>query len=120
MSKFLTLIENYDPNNDAFFTHVHDLKTLLKSHGVKFGVTGDGVFYIDDAANDKTFVVEIKSVDTGKKTEEDGESYDIVDAMSGIDPKAAAAKQKYVNTAKVKLPKAMKDLDIKIRGMSSY
>ncbi len=71
MSKFLTLIENYDPNNDAFFTHVHDLKTLLKSHGVKFGVTGDGVFYIDDAANDKTFVLEIKQVESSENSEED-------------------------------------------------
>jgi hypothetical protein len=47
---------------------------LLKSHGIKFGVSGDGVFYIDDAANDKTYVVEIKGVESFDNAEEDLES----------------------------------------------
>lgn len=71
MSKFLNLIENYDPNNDGYYTDVHDLKMLFKSHGIKFGVRKDGVFYIDDAANEKTYVVKIEGVESSKGSEED-------------------------------------------------
>jgi hypothetical protein len=95
MSKFLTLVENYNPENSTFISNVHDLKMLLKSHGVKFGVTGDGVFYIDDAANDKTYVVEIKGIETSNNAEEDVESIDAGTGTYEIDKEV----QNLANTA---------------------
>ncbi len=71
MSKFLNLIEDYNPENSRFYTDVHDFKMLLKSHDIKFGVRSGGVFYIDDPANDKTYVVEIKAINSSKNSEED-------------------------------------------------
>ena len=118
MSKFLDLIENYDPNNDGYYTDVHDLKMLFKSHGVKFGVRKDGVFYIDDAANEKTYVVKIEGIKSSDKREEDGEAYDVVDATSSISPQAAAAKANFIKTAKTKIPKAVADLNAKTAAIS--
>lgn len=95
MSKFLALVENYNPENSTFFSNVHDLKTLLKSHGIKFGVTGDGVFYIEDAANDKTYVVEIKGVESSDSAEEDVESINAGTGTYEIDKEV----QNLANTA---------------------
>jgi hypothetical protein len=118
MSKFLTLVENYNPENSTFFSGVHDLKTLLKSHGIKFGVTGDGVFYIDDAANDKTYVVKIVDIKSSNEDEEDNEAYDVVDATSTINPKAAKAKSDFLRVANAKLPKAISDLSAKTASIA--
>jgi hypothetical protein len=118
MSKFLTLVENYNPENSTFVSDVHDLKMLLKSHGIKFGVSGDGVFYIDDAANEKTYVVKIVDMKSSDKEEEDNEAYDVVDATSSISPQAAAAKANFIKTAKPKIPKAIADLNAKTVAIS--
>ena len=120
MSKFLNLIEDYNPENSEFYTDVHDFKMLLKSHDIKFGVKSGGVFYIDDAANNKTYVVEIKSVDSGSETEEDGEALDIVDANSSTNPKAADAKRKFLTIAKTKLPQALNDINAQMLTISKY
>lgn len=120
MSKFLNLIEDYNPENSEFYTDVHDFKMLLKSHDIKFGVKSGGVFYIDDAANNKTYVVEIKSVDSGSETEEDGEAFNIVDATSSTNQKSADMKRKYLNIANAKLPKALNDMNAQITTMSKY
>lgn len=118
MSKFLNLIEDYNPENSGFYTDVHDFKMLLKSHDIKFGVRSGGVFYIDDPANNKTYVVEIKSVDTGSETEEDGESYDVVDATSSMNPRSAKAKADFLRVANAKLPKALNDLTAKTAAIA--
>lgn len=118
MSKFLNLIEDYNPENSRFYTDVHDFKMLLKSHDIKFGVRSGGVFYIDDPANDKTYVVEIKAVDNRDATEEDGESYDIVDATSSTNPRSAKAKADFLRAANAKLPKALNDLTAKTIAIS--
>ena len=110
MSKFLNLIEDYNPENSGFYTDVHDFKMLLKSHDIKFGVKSGGVFYIDDPANNKTYVVEIKSVDTSGEPEEDNQSYNVVDATSSVNPKSAKAKADFLKAANAKLPKALTDL----------
>jgi hypothetical protein len=95
MSKFLTLVENYNPENSTFVSDVHDLKMLLKSHGKKFGVSGDGVFYIDDAANEKTYVLEIKDVESSNNAEEDVESINAGTGTYEIDKEV----QNLANTA---------------------
>ena len=118
MSKFLNLIEDYNPENSGFYTDVHDFKMLLKSHDIKFGVRKDGTFYIDDPANDKTYIVEIKSVNVGGGTEEDGESYDVVDATSSMNPRSAKAKADFLRVANAKLPKALNDLTAKTAAIS--
>ena len=110
MSKFLNLIEDYNPENSEFYTDVHDFKMLLKSHDIKFGVKSGGVFYIDDAANNKT----------GSETEEDGEAFNIVDATSSTNQKSADMKRKYLNIANAKLPKALNDMNAQITTMSKY
>lgn len=120
MSKFLNLIENYDPKNNDFVSNVHDLKSILKSHGVKFGVTGSGVFYIDDPENNKSIVIEIKSSAelNNSEVEEDGEALDVVDGMSSIDPKAAELKKKYIKTITPKFPKAVAALNTQMANIS--
>lgn len=110
MSKFLNLIENYDPRNSEYFTHVHDFKTLLKSHGIKSGMRSDGVFYIDDPSNEKTFVIKIEAVESTNSSEEDGEAYDVVDATSSISAPAKAAKDQFLKTAVPKIPVAVAKL----------
>jgi hypothetical protein len=121
MSKFLNLIENYDPNNDGYYTDVHDLKMLFKSHGIKFGVREGGVFYIDDAANEKTYVVKIEGIKSSDKREEDGEAsaaYDIVSATSTKNPKSAQAKKAFDDAAKVKLPIAISKVNAQTAEIS--
>jgi hypothetical protein len=119
MSKFLNLIENYDPNNDGYYTDVHDLKMLFKSHGIKFGVREGGVFYIDDAANEKTYVVKIEGIKSSDKREEDGEAaYDVVSATSTKNPKSAQAKAAFDRVANAKLPKALSELNAQTLAIS--
>lgn len=115
MSKFLDLVEGYDPENSKHYTDVHDFKMFLKSHGVKFGVRGGGVFYIDDADNNQTFVVKIEGVN---KAEEDGEALDVLDANAPTDPKAAKVKNEFMKVAKAKLPPALKLMSDKIAAIS--
>ena len=114
MSKFLDLIENYDPNNDGYYTDVHDFKMLLKSRDIKFGVRSGGVFYIDDPANNKTYVVEIKSVDTnGKEKEEDNQAFNIVSAGASMDNPAAKKELANFKTKVIpKIPEAVKKLQM--------
>jgi hypothetical protein len=95
MSKFLDLVEEYNPENSEFFTDLHDFKSFLKGVGVKFGMSGDGNFYIDDVENNKTYVLQLKGSEGFNSEEEDAESINAGTGTYEIDKEV----QKLADTA---------------------
>lgn len=96
MSKFLQLIEDFDPTNDQNLDDVaYNFVNFLKSNDIKYGrVKSTNTFYVHDTEDiNKVFVVEVKDVVNTKPSEEDGEAETVVDSLADIDPKANKAKQ---------------------------
>ncbi len=109
MSKFIQLIEDFDPSNeknpvDASYEFIN----FLKSNDIKYGRVKPNTFYVHDKADlNKVFVIEVKDVVNTKPSEEDGEIETVVDTLADIDPKAAKAKQERMKTVKVLGSKAL-------------
>lgn len=109
MSKFIQLIEDFDPSNeknpvDASYEFIN----FLKSNDIKYGRVKPNTFYVHDKADlNKVFVIEVKDVVNTKPSEEDGEIETVVDTLADIDPKAAKAKQERIKTVKVLGSKAL-------------
>ena len=109
MSKFIQLIEDFDPSNeknpvDASYEFIN----FLKSNDIKYGRVKPNTFYVHDKADlNKVFVIEVKDVVNTKPSEEDGEIETVVDTLADTDPKAAKAKQERMKTVKVLGSKAL-------------
>lgn len=109
MSKFIQLIEDFDPSNeknpvDASYEFIN----FLKSNDIKYGRVKPNTFYVHDKADlNKVFVIEVKDVVNTKPSEEDGEIETVVDTLADIDPKAAKARQERMKTVRVLGSKAL-------------
>lgn len=109
MSKFIQLIEEFDPSNEKNPVDVsYEFINFLKSNDIKYGRVKPNTFYVHDKADlNKVFVIEVKDVVNTKPSEEDGEIETVVDTLADIDPKAAKAKQERMKTVKVLGSKAL-------------
>ena len=95
MSKFLQIIEEFDPSTEQNPIEIaYDFADLLKTNNIKFGkVKGRNTFYIHDTQNpDKVFVVEVSNMSVSKPSEEDGEAETVIDTLANVDTKAFKAK----------------------------
>ena len=109
MSKFIQLIEDFDPSNEQNpVDAAYEFINFLKSNDIKYGRVKPNTFYIHDKADlNKVFVIEVKDVVNTKPSEEDGEVETIVDTLADVDSKAAKAKQERMKTVKVLGSKAL-------------
>jgi hypothetical protein len=109
MSKFIQLIEDFDPSNEKNPVNAsYEFINFLKSNDIKYGRVKPNTFYVHDKADlNKVFVIEIKDVVNTKPSEEDGEIETVVDTLADIDPKAAKAKQERIKTVRVLGSKAL-------------
>jgi hypothetical protein len=109
MSKFIQLIEDFDPSNDKNPINAsYEFINFLKNNDIKYGRVKPNTFYIHDKADlNKVFVIEVKDVVNTKPSEEDGEVETVVDTLADTDPKAAKAKQDRMKAVKVLGSKAL-------------
>ena len=109
MSKFIQLIEDFDPSNEQNpVDAAYEFINFLKSNDIKYGRVKPNTFYVHDRADlNKVFVIEVKDVVNTKPSEEDGEVETIVDTLADVDSKAAKAKQERMKTVKVLGSKAL-------------
>jgi hypothetical protein len=115
MSKFLQLIEDFDPTNDQNLDDVaYNFVNFLKSNDIKYGrVKSTNTFYVHDKEDmNKVFVVEVKDVVNTKPSEEDGEAEIAVNALADSgDPKAVEAVKRRNNALKGSATKAIAKYD---------
>lgn len=109
MSKFIQLIEDFDPSNEQNpVDAAYEFINFLKSNDIKYGRVKPNTFYVHDRADlNKVFVIEVKDVVNTKPSEEDGEVETVVDTLADVDQKAAKAKQERLKTVKVLGSKAL-------------
>ena len=109
MSKFIQLIEDFDPSNEQNpVDAAYEFINFLKSNDIKYGRVKPNTFYVHDRADlNKVFVIEVKDVVNTKPSEEDGEVETVVDTLADVDQKAAKAKQERMKTVKVLGSKAL-------------
>ena len=109
MSKFIQLIEDFDPSNEQNpVDAAYEFINFLKSNDIKYGRVKPNTFYVHDRADlNKVFVIEVKDVVNTKPSEEDGEVETVVDTLADVDQKAARAKQERMRTVKVLASKAL-------------
>ena len=109
MSKFIQLIEDFDPSNEQNpVDAAYEFINFLKSNDIKYCRVKPNTFYVHDRADlNKVFVIEVKDVVNTKPSEEDGEVETVVDTLADVDQKAAKAKQERLKTVKVLGSKAL-------------
>ena len=109
MSKFIQLIEDFDPSNEQNpVDAAYEFINFLKSNDIKYGRVKPNTFYVHDRADlNKVFVIEVKDVVNTKPSEEDGEVETVVDTLADVDQKAAKARQERLKTVKVLGSKAL-------------
>lgn len=109
MSKFIQLLEDFDPSNqqnpvDAAYEFIN----FLKSNDIKYGRVKPNTFYVHDKADlNKVFVIEVKEVVNTKPSEEDGEAETVVDTLAEIDPRANKMKQQRMKVVKTLASKVL-------------
>ena len=109
MSKFIQLIEDFDPSNEQNpVDAAYEFINFLKSNDIKYGRVKPNTFYVHDKADlNKVFVIEVKEVVNTKPSEEDGEVETVVDTLADVDQKAAKAKQERMKTVRALGPKVL-------------
>lgn len=122
MSKFIQLIEDFDPSNDINPVNAsYEFINFLKSNDIKYGRVKPNIFYIHDKDDlNKVFVIEVKDIVNTKSSEEDGEAETVIDTLAEIDPKANKIKQQRLKVVKTLASKVLPKYAQKTADLQQY